>query len=140
MTSGGGKGIQNLLNTTATTTNLTMNVKDKMQIMTSSMLQEEGQGDDSSWRFVNFCELHLMRCNCVQLLYLLGSYKGSLLSLTAHILAWQLCIGDVLDLLWLACMGVTDAGGILGIVHHGGQDDLILSAKLIRIVPETSSF
>jgi hypothetical protein len=23
---------------------------------------------------------------------------------------------------------------------HGGQDDLILSAKLIRIAPETSSF
>ncbi len=37
LTSSGNKGIQDLLNTIATTTNLTMNVKGKMQMMTSSM-------------------------------------------------------------------------------------------------------
>jgi hypothetical protein len=34
----------------------------------------------------------------------------------------------------MAKLGVVDAA------PHGGQDDLILSAKLIRIAPETSSF
>ncbi len=51
MTSGGGKGIQNLLNTTTTTTNLAMSNKGKTQIMTSSMPQEEGGGDNISSRF-----------------------------------------------------------------------------------------
>jgi hypothetical protein len=47
LTSSGGKGIQDLLNTTATTTNLRINVKGEMQMMTSSMPQEEGGGDNS---------------------------------------------------------------------------------------------
>ncbi len=51
MTSGGGKGIQDPLNSTATTPNLTMNSKGKMQMMTSSTPREEGGGDDSSFRF-----------------------------------------------------------------------------------------
>ena len=51
MTSGGGKGIQDPLNSTATTPNLTMNSKGKMQMMTSSTLREERGGDDSSSRF-----------------------------------------------------------------------------------------
>jgi hypothetical protein len=51
LTSGGGKGTQDLLNTTATTTNLIMNIKGKMQMMTSSTPQEEGGGDDSLSRF-----------------------------------------------------------------------------------------
>ncbi len=46
--SGGGEGIQDPLNATTTTTNLTMNVKGKMQMMTSSTPQEEGGGDNSS--------------------------------------------------------------------------------------------
>ncbi len=51
MTYGGGKGIQDPLNTIATTPNLMMKVKGKMQMMISSMPQKEGGGDDSSLRF-----------------------------------------------------------------------------------------
>ena len=63
--SGSSKGIRDLLNTTATTTNLIINVKGKMRMMTSSMPREEGGGDDSSSRFVNFRELCLIRRNHV---------------------------------------------------------------------------
>jgi hypothetical protein len=51
LTSGSSKGIQDPLNTTATTNNLTMNVKGEMQIMTSSTQHNEGGGDNSSSRF-----------------------------------------------------------------------------------------
>jgi hypothetical protein len=107
--SGGSKGIQDPLNTTATTTDLTMNVKGEMQMMTSLTPREEGGGDKSSSRFVNSCKLRLSHCNCIQLFYLLGPYKGLLSSWTAYTLAWQVRFGDVPDLPWLACMGVTDA-------------------------------
>ena len=58
--------------------------------------------------FINFCELHCMCRNRVRLHYLLGSYQGSPLSLTAYALAWQQPFRDVPDLLWLACVGVMD--------------------------------
>ncbi len=103
--SGNGEGIQDLLNTTVATTNPTMNIKGEMQIMTSSSPREEGEGHNISSRFINFCELHLICCNCIQLLYLSGSYNGSLSSWTAYTFAWQLRFGDVPDLLWLACRG-----------------------------------
>ena len=51
MTTSGGKRIQDLLNTTATTTNLMMNIKGKTQMMTSSTPWEEGGGNNSSSRF-----------------------------------------------------------------------------------------
>ncbi len=51
MTSGIGKGICDLLYATAIPPNLTMKVKGKTQMMTSSMPQEEGGRDDSSLRF-----------------------------------------------------------------------------------------
>ncbi len=51
LTFGGGKGIRDPLNTTASTTNLIMNNKGKTRMMTSSTPREEGEGDDSSFRF-----------------------------------------------------------------------------------------
>jgi hypothetical protein len=51
LTSGGGEGIRDPLNTTTSTTNLIMNNKGKTQMMTSSTPWEEGEGDDSSFRF-----------------------------------------------------------------------------------------
>ncbi len=63
--SGGSKGIQDLLNTTPTTPNLTMNIKAEMQMMILSTPDKEGGEDKNSSRFINFHKLRLMHCNHV---------------------------------------------------------------------------
>ncbi|KAL3817162.1 hypothetical protein ACHAXA_006162 [Cyclostephanos tholiformis] len=107
--SGGGRGVRDPLNTTAATADLT-NVMDETLMTTSSTpWGEGGGGDDISSRFVDFRELRRMRRNRIRLHYSSGSYHGSPSSWTAYALARQLRFGDVPDLLWLACVGVTDA-------------------------------
>jgi hypothetical protein len=108
LTSGGGRCIRDLLNTTVTTANLKMNGMDKTLLTTSSMPQKEGGGDDISSRFVDFCKLCHMCQNCVQLHYSSGSYHGSPSPWAVYALAQQQFFRDVPDLLWLACVGVMD--------------------------------
>jgi cell division control protein 45 len=54
-------------------------------------------------------ELHHDRRNRLRLYYSTGTFYGSPASYVAYRIATQLRFGDVGDLLWLACVGVTDA-------------------------------
>lgn len=54
-------------------------------------------------------ELHQDRRNRLRHYYSAGSYYGSPAAYTAYIVATQLRFQEVGDLLWLACVGVTDA-------------------------------
>ncbi len=103
--------IRDPLNTTAATADLTMNVMD--ETLPSSPRGEDDDDDDdpesSSSNFADPRALRRMRRNRVRLHYSSGSYHGSPSSWTAYALARQLRFGDVPDLLWLACVGVTDA-------------------------------
>lgn len=58
---------------------------------------------------VDLRELRRLRRSRVRLHYSSGSYHGSPSSWSAYALCRQLRFGDVPDLLWLACVGVTDA-------------------------------
>lgn len=94
----GGTDAENQLDTTAATADLTM--------MTS-------QGDvdnlNATTSQPTFRELHRQRRNRIRLHYSAGSYHASPSSWTAYTLCSQLRFGNVADLLWLACVGVTDA-------------------------------
>lgn len=54
-------------------------------------------------------ELHQDRRNRLRQYYAAGGYFGSPAAYTAYIIATQLRFQEVGDLLWLACVGVTDA-------------------------------
>jgi cell division control protein 45 len=58
---------------------------------------------------ISLRELHRQRRNRIRLHYSSGSYHASPSSWTAYTLCTQLRFGDTPDLLWLACVGVTDA-------------------------------
>lgn len=54
-------------------------------------------------------EMHRMRRKRLESYYTTGSFFGSPAAFIAYRLAMQLRFGDQSDLLWLACVGVTDA-------------------------------
>ena len=54
-------------------------------------------------------ELHQERRNRIRLYYASGSYYGSPAAFVAYTVATQFRFGEIADLLWLACVGVTDA-------------------------------
>ena len=67
------------------------------------------QQQTSSQQAVSFRELHRQRRTRIRAHYSSGSYHGSPSAWTAYTLCRQLWFGDTPDLLWLACVGVTDA-------------------------------
>lgn len=70
---------------------------------------------------VSLRELHRQRRNRIRLHYTSGSYHASPSAWTAYTLCRQLRFGDTPDLLWLACVGVTDAylHGRLDVAGYG---------------------
>ena len=90
------------LDTTAATADPTA---DEASDQDGSQQQESQQQPPA----VLFRELHRRRRNRIRLRYSSGSYRASPSSWTAHALASQLRHGGTPDLLWLACVGVTDA-------------------------------
>mmetsp|Transcript_28831 Transcript_28831/g.61174 ORF Transcript_28831/g.61174 Transcript_28831/m.61174 type:complete len:917 (+) Transcript_28831:232-2982(+) len=58
---------------------------------------------------MTFRELHRQRRNRIRLHYSAGAYHASPSAWSIYTLSSQLRFGDISDLLWLACVGVTDA-------------------------------
>jgi cell division control protein 45 len=71
--------------------------------------QEANDTSGSALPVISLRELHRQRRNRIRLHYSSGSYHASPSSWTAYTLCTQLRFGDTPDLLWLACVGVTDA-------------------------------
>lgn len=95
---------QNPLDTTAATADLTM----------TQDSDNEEEGEPTTTTTTNaapttFRELHRQRRNRIRMHYSSGSYHGSPASWMAYTLCSQLRFGNVSDLLWLACVGLTDA-------------------------------
>ena len=93
----------NPLDTTAVTADLTMNLDETLD---TSLDQTQTTAASQA---VSFRELHRQRRNRIRLHYSSGSYHASPSAWTAYTLCRQLRFGDTPDLLWLACVGVTDA-------------------------------
>lgn len=70
--------------------------------------QEGGEGRAAP-NLVSPRELHQQRLQRIRAYYNNGSYYGSPAAFVAYTLATQLRFGEQGDLLWLACVGVTDA-------------------------------
>ncbi len=95
---------ENVLDTTAATADMTMTQSDE------EAAAEEQQGTTtSSTAQPTMRELHQARRNRIRLHYSSGSYHASPSAWMAYTLCSQLRFGNVSDLLWLACVGVTDA-------------------------------
>mmetsp|Transcript_7450 Transcript_7450/g.16893 ORF Transcript_7450/g.16893 Transcript_7450/m.16893 type:complete len:897 (-) Transcript_7450:182-2872(-) len=113
----------NPLDTTAVTADMTMNMDETFD--TASQLQLDSQTQPSSQSSSNqvttFRDLHHQRRNRIRLHYSSGSYHASPSAWTAYTLSRQLRFGDTPDLLWLACVGVTDAylHGRLDVAGYG---------------------
>lgn len=109
----------NPLDTTAVTAELTMNMDDTFD---TSMDQSQEQTQTSN-PMTSFRELHRQRRNRIRLHYSSGSYHASPSAWTAYTLCRQLRFGDTPDLLWLACVGVTDAylHGRLDVAGYGAM-------------------
>ncbi|EJK49369.1 hypothetical protein THAOC_31757 [Thalassiosira oceanica] len=100
----GGSGAAGL-DTTAATADLTAD-----ETLDPSQTQEgEGTTTNTAEPALSFRELHRRRRNRIRLHYSAGSYHASPSSWAAYTLSRQLRFGDTPDLLWLACVGVTDA-------------------------------
>ena len=117
---------QNPLDTTAATVDETMLLDETLdQSQTQDDDQLEGTTtattETSSAPVTTFRELHRQRRNRIRLHYSSGSYHGSPSAWTAYTLCRQLRFGDTPDLLWLACVGVTDAylHGRLDVAGYG---------------------
>ena len=102
----GGRRPSNVLDTTAATADMTMD-----ETFDASQPQVAGQQSQqsSATPVTSFRDLHRLRRNRIRLHYSSGSYHASPSAWTAYSLSRQLRFGDVPDLLWLACVGVTDA-------------------------------
>ena len=115
---------QNPLDTTAVTADMTM-LDETFETSTEldqSQDQTQAQTQDGeAIPVTSFRELHRQRRNRIRLHYSSGSYHGSPSSWTAYTLCRQLRFGDTPDLLWLACVGVTDAylHGRLDVAGYG---------------------
>jgi cell division control protein 45 len=89
----------NPLDTTAATADLTM----------TQDSDDEAEPTTTTAAPITFRELHRQRRNRIRLHYSSGAYHASPSSWMAYTLCSQLRFGNVSDLLWLACVGVTDA-------------------------------
>ncbi|KAL7522380.1 hypothetical protein ACHAWX_007068 [Stephanocyclus meneghinianus] len=94
---------QNPLDTTAATADLTM-TQDSDRDSNSPSPQPPERASQPTFR-----ELRRLRRNRIRLHYTSGAYHASPSSWMAYTLGAQLRFGNVSDLLWLACVGVTDA-------------------------------
>ena len=95
----------NPLDVTALTADLTLPTQDTQDLDddnadTTQTLQQTP---------MTFRELHLQRRNRIRIHYSAGSYHASPSAWSIYTLSSQLRFGGVSDLLWLACVGVTDA-------------------------------
>lgn len=98
---------QNPLDTTAATADMTLtSTQDDDSVQNQSTTQQQQQQQQPT---ISLRELHRQRRNRIRLHYSSGSYHASPSSWTAYTLSTQLRFGDTPDLLWLACVGVTDA-------------------------------
>ena len=96
------------LNTTTTTANLTT-IMDETLLDDEQLVASSQTTSSSTIQKVNYRALRKQRRTRVRLHYSSGSYHGSPSSWTAYTLCHQLRFGDIPDLLWLACVGLTDA-------------------------------
>mmetsp|Transcript_25260 Transcript_25260/g.45441 ORF Transcript_25260/g.45441 Transcript_25260/m.45441 type:complete len:894 (-) Transcript_25260:174-2855(-) len=131
----GANNAVNPLDTTAITADLTMNLDDTFDAASQTQTQEQTQSSNpitlmeqtqqssSSTPITSFRELHRHRRNRIRLHYSSGSYHASPSAWTAYTLCRQLRFGDTPDLLWLACVGVTDAylHGRLDVAGYGAM-------------------
>ena len=111
----------NPLDTTAVTADMTMLDETFDTSIQDSQTQEGGSTTGAGTQVTSFRELHRQRRNRIRLHYSSGSYHGSPSAWTAYTLCRQLRFGDTPDLLWLACVGVTDAflHGRLDVAGYG---------------------
>lgn len=70
---------------------------------------EPARPDESQPQLLSARELHTRRRQRLRAYYATGSFYGSPAAYIAHRVSTQLRFGDVGDLLWFACVGVTDA-------------------------------
>ncbi|KAL3790820.1 hypothetical protein HJC23_004721 [Cyclotella cryptica] len=94
----------NPLDTTAATADLTMTQDSDRDSPPPSPPPQESSASQPTFR-----ELRRLRRNRIRLHYTSGAYHASPSSWMAYTLGAQLRFGNVSDLLWLACVGVTDA-------------------------------
>lgn len=97
------------LNTTTTTANLTTIMDETLLDDEQLVASSQTTSSSSTIQKVNYRALRKQRRTRVRLHYSSGSYHGSPSSWTAYTLCHQLRFGDIPDLLWLACVGLTDA-------------------------------
>ncbi|KAK1741087.1 Cdc45-like protein [Skeletonema marinoi] len=112
----GGEDDYNPLDTTAATADITLATtqgEDDLDIGQGTATQEQQAETFTAAQeppvVISLRELHRQRRNRIRLHYSSGSYHASPSSWTAYTLCTQLRFGDTPDLLWLACVGVTDA-------------------------------
>ncbi|KAL7434655.1 hypothetical protein ACHAXH_003968 [Discostella pseudostelligera] len=102
-----GNNAPNVLDTTAATADLTNVLDETVDLDRSTVDVYDGEG--ALIPPTSFRDLRRRRRNRIRLHYSSGSYHASPSSWTAYALCRQLRFGDTPDLLWLACVGVTDA-------------------------------
>mmetsp|Transcript_7461 Transcript_7461/g.12306 ORF Transcript_7461/g.12306 Transcript_7461/m.12306 type:complete len:851 (-) Transcript_7461:158-2710(-) len=100
-----------LLDTTAATADITLATTqgDDDDDDIDVTQQQQASTTTTTEPVISLRELHRQRRNRIRLHYSSGSYHASPSSWTAYTLCTQLRFGDTPDLLWLACVGVTDA-------------------------------
>jgi len=131
-----GGGRNNVLDTTAVTADMTMlDETFDTSVLDQSQVDGQQQDQDQS-NVVSFRELHRQRRNRIRLHYSAGSYHASPSAWTVYTLCRQLRFGDTPDLLWLACVGVTDAylHGRLDVAGYGALT-LDLKRHVGRLFP-----
>lgn len=89
---------ENPLDTTAATADMTM-----------TQDSDDEEKPTTTTAPTSFRELHRQRRNRIRMHYSAGSYHGSPSAWMAYTLCSQLRFGNISDLLWLACVGITDA-------------------------------
>lgn len=112
-------GAANPLDTTAVTADLTMNLDETLDATLDQTQNETQDGTQRTQQFsssqssaeppTSLRELRRRRRHRIRAHYTSGSYHASPSAWTAYALCRQLRFGDTPDLLWLACVGVTDA-------------------------------
>jgi len=127
----------NPLDTTAVTADLTMNLDETFDASSQLLSESQTQSQSGSAnQATSFRELHRQRRNRIRTHYSSGSYHASPSAWTAYTLSRQLRFGDTPDLLWLACVGVTDAylHGRLDVAGYGAMT-VSLKQHVSRLFP-----
>ncbi len=102
-----GSNRPNPLDTTAATADLTHVLDETIDLDRTEVEVNDEEG--ALLPTTSFRDLRRRRRDRIRLHYSCGSYHASPSSWTAYALCRQLRFGDTPDLLWLACVGVTDA-------------------------------